>query len=50
LIFVIAIEKALQKGGEVLLVVVVDEKRNCYDEVSNEIANVLQKFKDVMSS
>lgn len=41
LVFAIAIEKALQKGGEVLLVVVVDEKTNCYDEVSNEIANVL---------
>jgi hypothetical protein len=25
----------------VLFMVVVDEKTNCYDEVSNEIANVL---------
>jgi hypothetical protein len=41
LIFAIAIVKALQKGGEVLFMVAVDEKTNCYDEVSNEIANVL---------
>jgi hypothetical protein len=49
LILVIVIEKTLQKGGEVYLTTVVDEKINCYEKVPKEIANMLQQFEDVMS-
>jgi hypothetical protein len=49
LILVIVIEKTLQKGGEVYLTTVVDEKIDCYEKVPKEIANMLQQFEDVMS-
>jgi Mg2+ and Co2+ transporter CorA len=48
LISIIATEKTLRKGGEVFLKTVIDEKTDYYDEVLKEIANVLQKFEDVM--
>jgi N-acetylglucosamine-6-phosphate deacetylase len=50
LISSIIIEKTLQKGREVFLATVIDEKTDCCDEVLKEIANVLQQFEDVMLS
>jgi hypothetical protein len=48
LISAIAIEKALQKGGEVFLATVVDKKTNYYEEMPNKIASLLKQFEDVM--
>jgi hypothetical protein len=50
LISSIATEKTLQKGREVFLAIVIDEKTDCCDEVLKEIANMLQQFEDVMLS
>jgi hypothetical protein len=38
----IAIDKALQKGGEVFLAIIVDKKTDYCGEVSKEIASMLQ--------
>jgi hypothetical protein len=48
LISAIVINRALHKGGEVFLVIVVDEKMDYYEEVLKEIASVLKQFEDVM--
>jgi hypothetical protein len=48
LISAIAIDKAIHKGGEMFLAIVVDEKMNYYKEVPKEIASVLKQFEDVM--
>ena len=48
LVSVIAIDKALQKGGEVFLATIVDEKADYCGEVPKKIASVLQQFADVM--
>jgi hypothetical protein len=48
LISAIAIEKALQKGGEVFLATVVDKKTDYYEEMPNKIASLLKQFEDVM--
>jgi hypothetical protein len=42
LVSAIAIDKALRKGGEVFLAIIVDEKTNYCGEVSKEIARMLQ--------
>ena len=42
LISAIAIDKAIHKGGEMFLAIVVDEKMNYYKEVPKEIASVLK--------
>ena len=48
MILAIAIDKALWKGGEVFLVTIMDKKADYYEEVPQEIANMLQQFEDVM--
>jgi hypothetical protein len=48
LISAIAIDKAIHKGGEMFLAIIVDEKMNYYKEVPKEIASVLKQFEDVM--
>jgi hypothetical protein len=48
LVSIIAIDKALRKGGGVFLAIIVDEKADYCGDVPKEIASIVQQFEDVM--